>query len=94
MSEAIVHYLFYDLQQWMAYEKRALAKIARVIVVAPESVDRVADLGVPRDRIELVSNTLNIPHFESFGLDDDILQKYTPELTLLPHLSVPFHSIF
>jgi glycosyltransferase involved in cell wall biosynthesis len=82
IPERFAHYLFYNLDRWKAYEKQALSKAARVIVVAPEAADRVVALGAPQDRIVLVSNTLNIPHFESFALHRDILQKYAGKFVI------------
>ena len=40
-----------------AVERYCLPRVDRVIVVVEESADRIAALGVPRDRIAIVSNT-------------------------------------
>lgn len=50
---------------WKQYEKRILKYSDRVIVVVQEAKDRIEKLGVERNRIEVVSNTLNE---EEFGL--------------------------
>lgn len=49
---------------WVRYEKKVLKQAHAVVVVVDEAKERVAGLGVERDKIFVVSNTLNMGEFE------------------------------
>ena len=46
-------------RQWVEYEKRMLVEADKVITIIEEARDRVNALGVDRDKICMVSNTIN-----------------------------------
>lgn len=50
--------------QWEAYEKKYCQLANNVIVVVDEAKERLASIGVENNKIEVVSNTLNINDFE------------------------------
>ena len=54
-------------RQWRGYERRMVAQADRVVVVVEESKTRLIGFGLAPDKIEVVSNTLNI---NTFDLDD------------------------
>jgi glycosyltransferase involved in cell wall biosynthesis len=64
-------------KQWVNYEKRMLVQADKVITIIEEARDRVADLGVDRDKICMVSNTIN---FENLSVKS--ARKETDTLTL------------
>jgi len=51
-------------RQWEAYEQDYCQKADHVIVVVEEAKERLITKGIPRERISIVSNTLNFQHFE------------------------------
>lgn len=55
--------LFFSLKQWKKYEKKYVNLTDEVIVVVGEAKDRIASLGVEKDKIHVVSNTLNLEEF-------------------------------
>ncbi|MCR5645156.1 MAG: glycosyltransferase family 4 protein [Bacteroidales bacterium] len=50
--------------QWVAYEKEMCALADKIIVVVDEAKTRIESLGVPSEKIFVVSNTLNIDQFD------------------------------
>ncbi|MBO7084080.1 MAG: glycosyltransferase family 4 protein [Bacteroidales bacterium] len=50
--------------QWIRYEKEMCQLADKIIVVVDEAKDRVCRLGVPAEKIEVVSNTLNLDQFD------------------------------
>ncbi len=59
-------------ERWRAYERKHLPRAARVIVVVDESAERLPAYGIPRDRIAVVSNTVQVDEFEGFPRDAEI----------------------
>lgn len=51
-------------KQWEKYELNYCNKANTVIVVVEEAKERLLKLGIEKDKIQVVSNTLNIEHFE------------------------------
>lgn len=51
-------------KQWEAYEKSYCSKADHVIVVVEEAKKRLMQLEIEKDKIVVVSNTLNFNHFE------------------------------
>jgi glycosyltransferase involved in cell wall biosynthesis len=49
--------LMFHLEQWKAYEKKAVSDADKVIVVVEEAKDRLIHLGCNPDKIAIVSNT-------------------------------------
>lgn len=50
--------------QWVEYEKKMCALADKIIVVVDEAKTRIESLGVPLEKIVIVSNTLNINQFD------------------------------
>jgi len=53
-----------SIKQWEEYERIQVPKADRIIVVVEEARERLKNLGVPSDKIHIVSNTLNIELFD------------------------------
>jgi glycosyltransferase involved in cell wall biosynthesis len=65
--------LFYGLPRWQRYERRSVRQAARVIVVVDEAKKRIMGLGVPAERVTVVSNTLR-DYFVDFPERDPQLE--------------------
>lgn len=50
--------------QWVAYEKEMCTLADRIIVVVDEAKTRIESLGIPSQKIVVVSNTLNTTQFD------------------------------
>ena len=50
--------------QWVEYEKKMCALADKIIVVVEEAKARIEGLGIPADKIVVVSNTLNLDQFD------------------------------
>lgn len=50
--------------QWVEYEKKMCGLAEKIIVVVDEAKKRIESLGVPSQKIVVVSNTLNIDQFD------------------------------
>lgn len=66
----------YNFERWERYEKTSFKKSDKVISVVPEMKERIAQLGIPEEKIVVVSNTVNIEQFASFAVDSEIVAKY------------------
>jgi glycosyltransferase involved in cell wall biosynthesis len=55
----------------------------RVIVVAEEHIARIQELGVPPERIVVVTNTEDTDFFGSLTLEKDLLEQYRNDFVLL-----------
>jgi glycosyltransferase involved in cell wall biosynthesis len=66
--------LFYGFRRWQRYERQAVRKAAHVIVVADEARKRIVGLGVPPERVTVVSNTLR-DDFLAFAERDPELES-------------------
>lgn len=64
-------------KQWIKYERRMLTEADKVITIIEEAGDRVAALGINRDKICMVSNTIN---FENLSIKSE--KKSTDSLIL------------
>lgn len=49
---------------WVAYERRILKRANAIIVVVDEAKERISALGINKDKIFVVSNTLNMSEFD------------------------------
>jgi glycosyltransferase involved in cell wall biosynthesis len=66
-------------RKWIEYEKKNLLLSDQVIVVVDEAKDRLIKLGLEPDRINVVSNTLNIKSFnlsEASVKNDNVILFY------------------
>jgi glycosyltransferase involved in cell wall biosynthesis len=69
--------------RWRKIESKWLSRVDGVIVVIEEMEERLRSLGVPADRIAVVSNTVRRPGFDAFGLDPSVAESMKSDLTLL-----------
>ncbi|MBN2633848.1 MAG: glycosyltransferase family 4 protein, partial [Bacteroidales bacterium] len=51
-----------SINRWMDYEKEFAGKADAVIAVADEAAERIRGIGVPEEKIVVVSNTVNLRH--------------------------------
>jgi glycosyltransferase involved in cell wall biosynthesis len=65
----------YNRRRWAAYERRILRRVDAVITVIEESRERVAGLGIPRERISVVPNTASAER-EAIPIDREITDRY------------------
>jgi glycosyltransferase involved in cell wall biosynthesis len=74
-----------DPGRWAVYERKAVRAAEQVVVVIEEAGDRVAELGVPRDRITVVSNTLSdefLLHASRVREDPDIVSALSSRFVI------------
>ena len=50
--------------QWISYEKEMCVLADKIIVVVDEAKTRICALGIPSEKVEVVSNTLNLDQFD------------------------------
>jgi glycosyltransferase involved in cell wall biosynthesis len=65
----------YHFERWAAYERRILREVDAVIAVIEESKERLAGLGLPRDRIFVVPNTASGDRID-IPIDRGITDRY------------------
>lgn len=70
-------------------ESYALRQVDHVIVVVDESADRVASLGVPRERITVVSNTPPLEQVSDAGAARTLSSRKRVEVVYLGILEIP-----
>lgn len=58
-------------KQWRAYEKEILQKADVIITVVEEMKNRISNLGISRDKIYIVSNTINLENFHLYNEEKD-----------------------
>jgi glycosyltransferase involved in cell wall biosynthesis len=65
-------------KQWVRYEQKMLPQADKVITIIEEARDRVAALGIDRDKICMVSNTINFENLsvKSTRKDSDTLTLF------------------
>ena len=80
--ERIWHGLINRRSRWSRLERSAVRQASRVIVVSPEAKSRIESLGVPAACIVVVQNTLNIPHFAAFPVDQSLISRYAERFTI------------
>lgn len=68
--------VIYDIDRWLRYEKKSFAEADSIISTVPEMNDRITQLGIPAERITVVSNTLNLAEFDSFPIEPQIVERY------------------
>lgn len=69
---------------WTDYEKMVLGKVDRIITVVEEARNRILRLNIDESKVQVVSNTLNLNHFQVLHEKphrDDILLVYTGGIT-------------
>jgi len=74
-TQSLLGRLLSSNKQWTSYENSYCQKADNIITVVHEAKERLLNLGIPSDKIHVVSNTLNLDHFElPTGSPDE---KYT-----------------
>ncbi len=68
--------------RWARHERKILPQADRIIVVIEEARERVAALGIARNRITVVRNTVEVDDFRDFGIDDGILGRFRDRFVL------------
>ena len=63
-TNTILGKLLSSNRQWVNYEKKMCAAADKVIVVVEEAKTRICGLGISPEKVEVVSNTLNIDQFD------------------------------
>ena len=66
----------FSLKRWERYERQSFNRADKIISVVPEMKDRIVHLGIPEEKIVVVSNTLNIDHFAAIPIDPTITARY------------------
>jgi glycosyltransferase involved in cell wall biosynthesis len=61
---------------WDRYERTVVPRADRVIVVIEEARERLVRLGVDRDRIAVVENTVHVDEFEGFAIDQRLIDRF------------------
>ena len=78
-TQTIIGRLVSSDKQWTRYEKEMLHEADLVITVVEEAADRIASLGIEREKLCIVSNTVNteeIPVFNRKRSDNDFVLFY------------------
>lgn len=90
--EALKHYawsnrypgkLVVNIPRWERTEQRWVRAADRLVVVIEEARERYAAMGVPRERIAVVPNTVNLGAFRAFDIDEACVDRLRSPLTLV-----------
>jgi len=65
----------YSYERWFRYEREILRDVDAVIVVIEEARERIAALGVPREKILVVPNTVPA-ETEAVSIDERVVGRY------------------
>jgi glycosyltransferase involved in cell wall biosynthesis len=74
-QNALKKMTIYRYRRWAWYERRILRDVDAVIAVIEESKERIAGLGIPREKIFVVPNTASTER-ENIPVDPDIVSRY------------------
>jgi glycosyltransferase involved in cell wall biosynthesis len=78
-TQTFIGRILFSYNQWSKYEKEIAEEADAVITVVEEARDRIASLGINKDKISVVSNTVNIENIPSFNRkrrDNDLILFY------------------
>ncbi len=90
--QALEHYKYANVfpgkfviskKRWAKKEIEWLNKVDKIITVIEEAVERYVKLGIPRKKIFVVPNYVNLQSFEISEFDKNILEKYSGFFTLV-----------
>ena len=90
--EALQHYawsnrypgkLVVNIPRWERTERRWVRAADRLVVVIEEAAARYAAMGVPRDRITVVPNTVHLGAFRGFEIEEALVDRLRSRLTLV-----------
>jgi len=78
-TQTIIGRLLFSYKQWTRYEKKMLHKADLVITVVEEAKNRIVSLGINKEKLCIVSNTVNIdkmPSCQRKRTNDDFILFY------------------
>jgi len=76
LKQKIVDRLFNGLDRWVAYEKRCVQEVDRIIVVVDEAKERILRYGIPEGKVTVLMNVEDVDYFANIELDPSILARY------------------
>jgi glycosyltransferase involved in cell wall biosynthesis len=68
--------LLVGANRWAKHEPKMLKKADHIIVVVEEAMERLVSLGLPSNKISVVSNSEANKYWESYAIDKSIVDKY------------------
>ncbi|WP_457653654.1 glycosyltransferase family 4 protein [Rhodocaloribacter sp.] len=71
-----------SIPRWERLERKWVNAVDRLVVVVEEAAGRNVALGVPRERITVVPNTIKIDVFEAFGTDEALVEDLRSAWTI------------
>ncbi len=89
--QALEHYKYANVfpgkfiiskKRWARKEIEWLNKVDKIITVIEEAVERYVKLGIPKEKIFVVPNYVNLQSFEISEFDKNILEKHSGFFTL------------
>ncbi|MDD3643037.1 MAG: glycosyltransferase family 4 protein [Candidatus Krumholzibacteria bacterium] len=80
-SSRLQRMTIYNEGRWTRYEREALREVDAVIAVIDESKERLAGIGISREKIFVVPNTES-RHWEQAPVDPTVLERYRGGFTL------------
>jgi glycosyltransferase involved in cell wall biosynthesis len=69
-------------KRWERHERTVLPSVDRIVVVIEEARERLVALGIDREKIAVVRNTVDPDEFRSFGLEPDLLERFRGRFVL------------
>lgn len=69
-------------EQWALYEVETSVAAHRIVVVVEEAKSRLISLGIKPDKIHIVENTVDVEHFLSIPINNDIRKEYKEEFVI------------
>ena len=75
--------LFVNLQRWDRLETEWSLAVDELIVVIEEMADRMAQKGVPREKLTVVPNTISREEFGSYPIDEKLVRSLESDLTIV-----------
>lgn len=64
------------LERWKNYERKCVEEVDKVIIVVEEARKRLLKYGIPKKKITVISNVVDIDNFTNINTDENITQKY------------------
>ena len=74
--------LLISTERWRRYEKRTVPQADRVLVVIEEARERFAGT-IPNEKIEVISNTVEVGEFEGFPIDQELVDRLASQMTFV-----------
>jgi glycosyltransferase involved in cell wall biosynthesis len=74
--------LLIGADRWKKHERSILRHVDHIIVVVEEAKDRLISLGIPSEKITVVSNTEDPKYWRSFKIDKKVLHRYRDKFVI------------